>query len=100
MIAKIRLIIFAVAALLYAAVFAFGGYYFYKSGENGAVIKQLKKDNKAITTIKGKVEVRYVEVEKIKQVIKLVPDRSGCLDAPIISPVITNKLHKAYSASS
>lgn len=99
MIAKMRLIIFAAIGLLYAAVFAFGGYYFCKGGENGAIAKQLKQDDKAITLVKEKVEIRYVEIEKVKKVIEFVVDTSGCLDAPIIEPVITDSLHNAYTAS-
>jgi hypothetical protein len=48
---------------------------------NKAIVKQLDKDSEKVREIKKQAEIRYVEVEKIKTVIKEVSGE--CFDAPI-----------------
>jgi hypothetical protein len=62
---------------------------------NTAIVKQLDKDADAVKEIEKKAEIRYVEVEKIRTVIKTVP-ADECFDRPVPG-IAADELLKAYN---
>jgi len=95
-----RLIISLVSIIMVAGILfgsgLYSGYMYCKSGEASGVVKRLKKDSQSVDKIEAQAEVRYVTVEKIKEVIRKVPDRTGCLDTPTPDD-FNSGLYEAYS---
>ena len=92
-----RMIILLTIFLASNVISMFSGYTYCKGKEGTIIVEQLQKDSKAVDEIKEREVIRYVEVEKIKEVIRNVPDTSGCLDTDL-GDIITDQLHQAYSA--
>jgi len=77
-----KTIIIIVASIILLAVGAFGGYTFAKRAQYKGVIKQQAKDAKAVMKHQEKKDVAAKEIIKYIEVIKKIPDVSGCLDRP------------------
>jgi hypothetical protein len=69
-------------SLVLLAVGAFGGYTFCKRSQYKGVIKQQQKDAKAVLKHQEKKDAAAKEIIKYIEVIKKIPDTSGCLDKP------------------
>jgi len=77
-----KTIIIIVASIILLAVGAFGGYTFAKRAQYKGVIKQQAKDAKAVMKHQEKKDVAAKEIIKYVEIIKKIPDISGCLDKP------------------
>jgi len=87
-----KVILYIVAAAILLGVGAFGGYTFCKRAQYKGVIKQQQKDADAVLEHQEKKDVVEREVIKYIEVIKRIPDKSGCLDKPNDSAYIDRLL--------
>lgn len=86
-----------VAALLFFSGI-FTGYSYCKRAQDAGVIKQAKKDAKAVDKHQGKKEKVEKNVTKQIDTIKKIIDPSGCLDAPAPGDYL-NRLFSADRAA-
>lgn len=75
-----QVIIYIVITVLSLAVGAFAGYTFCKRAQYKGVINQQAKDAIMVMKHQEKKDVIDIEVKKHVNVLRAVPDTSGCLD--------------------